>query len=882
MRTCIGLSEEDAYLVAPPVVVHTEDDGDIDDEELWDAAEEDIDNDIERADNDKHDEDSTIIRQILIIFALWSYRHNITQTAFNALLKVLSLFLSLLSTISSSISSVFSGFPSSVYKLNRLLNINENDFNKYVVCPKCHSLYTFEQCFEVRGRPKLCSFVAYPEHPHQLRRRPCGERLLSEITLNNDKIKHYPRKIYCYKPVCESLASLMKRQGFLKTCEAWRLRKVPPDYLCDIYDGQIWKEFQNINNNPFLATPYNLALMLNIDWFSPFKHSPYSVGAIYIVIANLPRSERFKKENVILVGLIPGPSEPPIHINSYLDPLVKELLLLYTSGIHVTSPDLSEPVIVKAALICSSCDIPACRKVLGFCGHASKHGCSKCIKEFRYDLNLDKIDFGGFEVCTQRSEEDHRKEAFLAMEQRTASSREKIEKRYGSRFTSLMHLPYFDCVRFHVVDPMHNLFLGTSKFMMKNIWIGGVSPYIDKKHFSIIQEKVDSCIIPTSMGRIPYKIASSFSSFTADQWKNWTIVFSLFALHGIIRDEHLECWRTFVQACHLLTTPAISKEAVEESHKLLLDFCIQFETLYGSHAVTPNMHLHTHLVDCIKDYGPIYSFWLFSFERYNGLLGSFRTNQRSIEVQIMRRFLTDLQVHDLQLPDNLLSSDDLKVLLPSMSGTVREMTVLHDRKHSEMMLALKTADFQFSPDLWTSTSIYKLCGVTSFNLLSDTETKYLIDTYRAMYSEVEFQESMVSSAVNQYSRLELSNDVFGSHGSRSKRSSYVLAKWCGRNAQIDTANLRPACVQFYLKHSISIGGSFKPHFFAFVEWFKPHISRHILGNPAEVWCHDLFEPLGPASFLPVQMIQSKFVAAVDKLNEETVLIVMPLCQKIFL
>ena len=208
-------------------------------------------------------------------------------------------------------------------------------------------------------------------------------------------------------------------------CEAWRLRKIPPDFLCDIYDGQIWKQFQYINNIPFLATPHNLALMLNIDWFCPFKHSPYSVGAIYIVIANLPRSERFKKENVILVGLIPGPSEPPLHINSYLDPLVEELIALYTMGMCISSPDFSESITVKAVLICSSCDIPACRKVLGFCGHASKHGCSKCTKEFKYDTNFDKIDFGGFEVCTQRSEEEHRREAFLAMEQKTASSREK-------------------------------------------------------------------------------------------------------------------------------------------------------------------------------------------------------------------------------------------------------------------------------------------------------------------------------------------------------------------------------------------------------------------------------------------------------------------------
>ena len=64
--------------------------------------------------------------------------------------------------------------------------------------------------------------------------------------------------------------------------------------------------------------------------------------------------------------------------------------------------------------------------------------------------------------------ENRRQQAFLAMEEKTLSARDKVERKHGSRFTSFMHLPYFDCVRFHVIDPMHNLFLGTSKYMMKN------------------------------------------------------------------------------------------------------------------------------------------------------------------------------------------------------------------------------------------------------------------------------------------------------------------------------------------------------------------------------------------------------------------------------
>lgn len=63
-------------------------------------------------------------------------------------------------------------------------------------------------------------------------------------------------------------------------------------------------------------------IMLNVDWFQPFKNTNYSVGAIYLTILNLPRSQRFKKENIILVGLIPDMKvEPPT--NTFIEPFVE-------------------------------------------------------------------------------------------------------------------------------------------------------------------------------------------------------------------------------------------------------------------------------------------------------------------------------------------------------------------------------------------------------------------------------------------------------------------------------------------------------------------------------------------------------------------------------
>ena len=91
-----------------------------------------------------------------------------------------------------------------------------------------------------------------------------------------------------------------------------------------------------------------------------------------------------------------------------------------------------------------------------------------------------------------------------------------------------------------------------------------------------------------------------------------------------------------------ITTPMIKRLDITKADALFLQFCSHFEEQCGTDAVTPNMHLHCHLANCLKDYGSIYGFWLFG--RYNGILGNYQTNKRSVEIQLMRRFLRDTDI----------------------------------------------------------------------------------------------------------------------------------------------------------------------------------------------------------------------------------------------
>ena len=164
-----------------------------------------------------------------------------------------------------------------------------------------------------------------------------------------------------------------------------------------------------------------------------------------------------------------------------------------------------------------------------------------------------------------------------------------MESDFGCRYSELLRLSYFDPVKMHVIDPMHGLFLGTAKKMLE-IWQSLES--LKKSHFQRIQEIVDAMKVPSDVGRIPRKISSGFSGFTADQFKNWVLIYSIPALFNFLSKEHIECWRHFVLACRKLCKHEIHKDEIMVSDLLLLKFCQKVETLYGQHVITPNMHTH--------------------------------------------------------------------------------------------------------------------------------------------------------------------------------------------------------------------------------------------------------------------------------------------------
>ncbi len=153
---------------------------------------------------------------------------------------------------------------------------------------------------------------------------------------------------------------------------------------------------------------------------------------------------------------------------------------------------------------------------------------------------------------------------------------------------------------------------------------------------SELNKRMENIQIPPGSSRwVPRNMKSEYINFNSYQWKEWTVTYSMIALTGLIEGKYLKVWQSFVLACRLITQPIVSLTEASRADEMFQNFGKGIEREFGPQSVKPNMHMHCHLYECIDDFGSVKTFWLYPFERYNGNLGDFHTNNFSMEVTLM-------------------------------------------------------------------------------------------------------------------------------------------------------------------------------------------------------------------------------------------------------
>ena len=189
----------------------------------------------------------------------------------------------------------------------------------------------------------------------------CERQLCHQKYLAFGRSKWAPFKTFTFTPPSSLVEEIFQNKYFLGLLDNHVKRHFQDGVLEDVWDGRIWNELKSDpmdHTIPFFNNKNNLGLLINVNWFKPVKRSEYKVAALMLTVLNLLCQERFHRKWNVMVGIIPGLSEPQLHINPFLKPLVDDLLCLW-KGL----PLLNDGSMVRTALLDVAADMPAARKV---------------------------------------------------------------------------------------------------------------------------------------------------------------------------------------------------------------------------------------------------------------------------------------------------------------------------------------------------------------------------------------------------------------------------------------------------------------------------------------------------------------------------------------
>lgn len=155
------------------------------------------------------------------------------------------------------------------------------------------------------------------------------------------------------------------------------------------------------------------------------------------------------------MAILEGPTEAHLHMNTFLQPIVEQLIDGIDGFDLATSRHGVLPV--KFRLFCLSMDIPAMRKCAGFLSHAAGSGCSKCYVKFEQrdsgngGTRQDCSDTFELDAYPARTREGYDEAVRKILAAETPTARSKLEKKEQQRYSILSELPDFDIVRYAFV-----------------------------------------------------------------------------------------------------------------------------------------------------------------------------------------------------------------------------------------------------------------------------------------------------------------------------------------------------------------------------------------------------------------------------------------------
>ncbi|EIW77947.1 hypothetical protein CONPUDRAFT_61597 [Coniophora puteana RWD-64-598 SS2] len=560
---------------------------------------------------------------------------------------------------------------------------------KYAVCPECWKHY---HPLELKTLDTPICAVDY-----------CSGTLYDDWTNAKGQRVRKPRKMHPQVSIIESLRRMFMRPGFANMIRDSRAdvpnRNHDKEFIMkDMHDGSLWHELDthtvrevsehgHVRDRPedgretapkLSSHRFGLVLTMNVDWMGVLENRPHSTGAMYFAINNLPRDQRFLQINVICASVMPGPKEPDVRqISHCMEPSAREVNML-RSGVSMDVYDEEEPANVYADCACLDCDMPASHKCNGTASHS--HDMQPCLYCDATVIDINSA--SGYDNSRTPKDDYELLRQALYSKDAPPARQDQILDDHGARFVTLDLIPGWLPKTKTVLDFMHCVYLGIIPHLYDKVLFGGYmitglgGSDSAKQRFESL---INSIAWPSHITRLPKNVLLSCSPPALVEilhhlalWFRPLVRLRFYAptlrsvpptsdpsevseLFRSLEYRPLSDSRQAVAAVRILSSREISMSQARTGQSFLAQYCQRLLAL--DIRLRPNHHAAMHTADIIQLFGPVYAWWLFAFERFNGMLERVKHNGHDggqMELTLMRAWVQTHLIYEylVHLPPN--------------------------------------------------------------------------------------------------------------------------------------------------------------------------------------------------------------------------------------
>lgn len=342
----------------------------------------------------------------------------------------------------------------------------------YAVCTTCHC--TFE--------PQFAEGSTLPVYPTHCTNRPtpeadvCNKPLLHNVQEEGGFSAMKPIMPFVYNHFHDYLARLLSRPDLElmmdKACDdLMSTIDYKPRFVTDTWGAQFLRSFEGPTPGMLFVDRKGegrYVFTMNIDSFNVegmcIRGASKSCSLISMACLNLAPEIRYKPENIYIAGIIP--IKPSLtQLNYSMKPVIDHLTESWQHGVRFSQTALHpEGRDSRSAIAAVVDDLPGGRQQAGLGSTSSDHHCSVC--NLRGKATLGDTDHehwslrDALKLCEQA--ENWRNAS-------TLQEQEAIFHKYGTRWSELWRLPYWDPTTQLVVDFMHTVLEGNAQNHFRNI-----------------------------------------------------------------------------------------------------------------------------------------------------------------------------------------------------------------------------------------------------------------------------------------------------------------------------------------------------------------------------------------------------------------------------